>query len=179
MCDQVSRPFQHTLTHHALGSPPLAFTLQEEKKFTFDGVKDEGTTQEEVFSRVGRIVLDNCMIGYNGTIFAYGQTGSGKTYTMTGLLDDQQNIIAEKRGLMPRCFEHLFGLIGREVHKVIPRLRLFVNVSTSASMQMPYTCLALVFMGPFILFTHTSDNSSMQTPAPLSRFHDVATIRAP
>ena len=24
-------------------------------------------------------VIDNCLEGYNGTIFAYGQTGSGKT----------------------------------------------------------------------------------------------------
>jgi Tfp pilus assembly pilus retraction ATPase PilT len=29
-------------------------------------------------------VIDNCLDGYNGTIFAYGQTGSGKTYTMSG-----------------------------------------------------------------------------------------------
>ena len=29
-------------------------------------------------------VIQNCLDGYNGTIFAYGQTGSGKTFTMSG-----------------------------------------------------------------------------------------------
>ena len=33
---------------------------------------------------VGAPVVDNCLSGYNSSVFAYGQTGSGKTYTMTG-----------------------------------------------------------------------------------------------
>jgi hypothetical protein len=32
----------------------------------------------------GKPIVDNCMGGYNSTIFAYGQTGAGKTYTMQG-----------------------------------------------------------------------------------------------
>lgn len=27
---------------------------------------------------IGRPVVDNCLAGYNSTVFAYGQTGSGK-----------------------------------------------------------------------------------------------------
>lgn len=34
----------------------------------------------------GKPIVDNCMGGYNSTIFAYGQTGAGKTYTMQGPL---------------------------------------------------------------------------------------------
>jgi hypothetical protein len=30
--------------------------------------------------------VDNCLGGYNSSIFAYGQTGAGKTYTMQGPL---------------------------------------------------------------------------------------------
>eukprot|EP00041_Stephanoeca_diplocostata_P030020 m.898505 g.898505 ORF g.898505 m.898505 type:complete len:1335 (-) comp23674_c0_seq8:177-4181(-) len=95
----------------------IALAGKEERNFTFDGVKDEASTQEEVFGLVGRVVLNNCMRGYNGTIFAYGQTGSGKTYTMTGPMDENDNIIREKRGLMPRCFEHLFSMVSRETLK--------------------------------------------------------------
>jgi kinesin family protein 15 len=35
---------------------------------------------------VGAPVVDNCLSGYNSSIFAYGQTGAGKTFTMTGRL---------------------------------------------------------------------------------------------
>lgn len=34
----------------------------------------------------GAPIVDNCMAGYNSSIFAYGQTGAGKTYTMLGKL---------------------------------------------------------------------------------------------
>jgi hypothetical protein len=34
----------------------------------------------------GKSIVDNCMGGYNSSIFAYGQTGAGKTYTMQGPL---------------------------------------------------------------------------------------------
>jgi kinesin family protein 3/17 len=44
--------------------------------------------------------------GYNGTIFAYGQTGTGKTFTMEGI-----DTPKEKRGIIPRSFESIFGLI--------------------------------------------------------------------
>ena len=37
-----------------------------------------------MFTKVAKGVIDNCLAGYNGTIFAYGQTGSGKTFTVTG-----------------------------------------------------------------------------------------------
>jgi hypothetical protein len=38
--------------------------------FTYDFVGGEDTTQEEVFESVGRVMTDNCLDGYNGTIFA-------------------------------------------------------------------------------------------------------------
>lgn len=47
-------------------------------------------------------VVENCIKGYNGTIFAYGQTGSGKTFSMSG--GDSW----ESRGIIPRCFSLLF-----------------------------------------------------------------------
>lgn len=35
---------------------------------------------------VGRPMVENCMAGYNSSVFAYGQTGAGKTYTMLGAI---------------------------------------------------------------------------------------------
>lgn len=49
---------------------------------------------------VGKPIVDQCLQGYNGSIFAYGQTGSGKTHTIQGTAEDV--------GLLPNCFEYLF-----------------------------------------------------------------------
>ena len=38
--------------------------------FNFDGIKGEDSTQDEMFSMIGRGVVENCLKGYNGTIFA-------------------------------------------------------------------------------------------------------------
>jgi len=38
----------------------------------------------QVFSDLGKAVLESAFEGYNACVFAYGQTGSGKTYTMMG-----------------------------------------------------------------------------------------------
>lgn len=52
------------------------------------------------------MAVDNCLAGYNSSIFAYGQTGAGKTFTVIGQLS-----CADKRGLAPRVFEYLFAKI--------------------------------------------------------------------
>ncbi|RLM73616.1 kinesin-like protein KIN12B [Panicum miliaceum] len=54
--------------------------------FTFDAVADAVSTQEDIFNLVGLPLVENCLSGFNSSIFAYGQTGSGKTYTMWGPL---------------------------------------------------------------------------------------------
>ena len=55
--------------------------------------------------------MDQCLQGYNGSIFAYGQTGSGKTHTIQGVtagLSSKCMQGNQERGLLPRCFEYLF-----------------------------------------------------------------------
>ncbi|KAK7114455.1 kinesin-like protein KIF15 isoform X2 [Littorina saxatilis] len=84
------------------------------KIFTFDHVADTDSSQESVFTSVGKALIDSCIAGYNGTIFAYGQTGSGKTFTMLGQSEECDNFQHELRGVIPRSFEHLFNLISRE-----------------------------------------------------------------
>lgn len=77
--------------------------------YTFDHVYDEQCTQEQIYDECAKQIIENVMVGYNGTIFAYGQTGTGKTYTMCGELG-----IQELEGIMPRSFRDIFDSISRE-----------------------------------------------------------------
>jgi hypothetical protein len=52
--------------------------------YDFDQVFDWNSTQQDVYDKVCRPIVDSVLEGFNGTIFAYGQTGTGKTYTMEG-----------------------------------------------------------------------------------------------
>ncbi|XP_038985906.1 kinesin-like protein KIN-12B isoform X1 [Phoenix dactylifera] len=87
--------------------------------FTFDSVADTTATQQDIFHLVGFPLVENCLAGFNSSIFAYGQTGSGKTYTMWGppsaLSDDGS--LDDQRGLTPRVFERLFLRIKEEQAK--------------------------------------------------------------
>ncbi|KAK9159796.1 hypothetical protein Syun_006137 [Stephania yunnanensis] len=84
--------------------------------FTFDSVADPESSQQEIYQLVGAPLVENCLAGFNSSIFAYGQTGSGKTYTMWGpanaLLDD--DLSSNQQGLTPRVFEQLFARIDEE-----------------------------------------------------------------
>ncbi|XP_058103124.1 kinesin-like protein KIN-12B [Magnolia sinica] len=85
--------------------------------FTFDSVADTDSTQHDIFELVGMPLVENCLAGFNSSIFAYGQTGSGKTYTMWGppnaLVEDTPSSNHQK-GLTPRVFERLFARINEE-----------------------------------------------------------------
>ncbi|XP_043495291.1 kinesin-like protein KIF3B [Polistes fuscatus] len=78
------------------------------KVFTFDAVYDWHSTQQELYEETVRPLVSSVLDGFNGTIFAYGQTGTGKTYTMEG-----SKMEHERRGIIPRSFEHIFNHIGR------------------------------------------------------------------
>ena len=40
----------------------------------------------------GLPIVENCIAGYNSSIFVYGQTGAGKTHTMQGCLTDPDQV---------------------------------------------------------------------------------------
>jgi len=67
------------------------------KNFTFDKVFGMYSRQEEVFDSMVRPIVDECLEGFNCTIFAYGQTGTGKTHTMEGNIHSD-----EDAGIVPR-----------------------------------------------------------------------------
>ncbi|XP_071109625.1 uncharacterized protein [Haliotis cracherodii] len=59
-----------------------AFTLQHE--FFFDEVFDENCSNEDVYLRAARPLINSVFNNGSATCFAYGQTGAGKTHTMMG-----------------------------------------------------------------------------------------------
>ncbi|GJN37168.1 hypothetical protein PR202_gb26094 [Eleusine coracana subsp. coracana] len=80
------------------------------------GVDGRGSDAcEDIFHLVGLPLVENCLSGFNSSIFAYGQTGSGKTYTMWGPLSAlSEDSTSSERGLTPRVFEQLFSRIKEE-----------------------------------------------------------------
>nr|KAJ0226141.1 hypothetical protein LSAT_V11C100048670 [Lactuca sativa] len=62
-------------------------------------------------------LVENCIVGFNSSVFAYGQSGSGKTYTIWGpsnaLLEEE--LPSDQQGLTPRVFESLFFFRMNEV----------------------------------------------------------------
>ncbi|KAL3308046.1 hypothetical protein Ciccas_013427, partial [Cichlidogyrus casuarinus] len=61
----------------------LAVKEGARKKYEFDRVFTDKTSQEQIFGSLSDIIA-SCVDGYNICIIAYGQTGSGKTHTMEG-----------------------------------------------------------------------------------------------
>ena len=109
-------------------------TNGQQLEFTADQIFDQTTKQSDVFDKVGRRFIDNCLEGYNTTVFAYGQTGAGKTYTMFGAINDMEKFAQILRknpkspqiGLTFRCIGYLFQSLSEDTE-----LSSF-NVSVSA-----------------------------------------------
>ena len=70
------------------GNAKVGFT----SVFKVKDVFDTNASQEDIFNKCGKPMLDSFMDGFNVTFLAYGQTGSGKTYTMMGKLNNFTNI---------------------------------------------------------------------------------------
>lgn len=82
------------------GSKTFAF---DKSYWSFDKKDDHFAVQEDLFTDLGRPLLDNAFQGYNNCIFAYGQTGSGKSYSMMGYGDEE--------GVIPRICRNMFERI--------------------------------------------------------------------
>jgi kinesin family member 1 len=85
-------------------------SLEGTKTFAFDKSywsfsKDDPhyAGQDNLFSDLGKPLLDNAFKGYNNCIFAYGQTGSGKSYSMMGY--------GQEFGVIPRICKDMFDRI--------------------------------------------------------------------
>ncbi|KAJ2392946.1 Kinesin-like protein kif15 [Coemansia sp. RSA 2611] len=127
--DEYRRDHSTASAVRILSDNMVSVPSQRSENFTFDYVGDENCTQPEVFEAVGKRAVDQCMQGYNGTIFAYGQTGSGKTFTMQGARDEFTGPDDELRGLIPRCFEYLFERIAHEEVRTQGRVKYLCRAS--------------------------------------------------
>ncbi|KAI3629331.1 hypothetical protein MIR68_012638 [Amoeboaphelidium protococcarum] len=90
-----------------------AVLVIQNQLYAFDKViqsRYSDQSQLEVFDFIARPLLDNCLDGYNATIFAYGQTSSGKTYTMQGSDDNP--------GIIPLSLDYLFRRIQQQVQQL-------------------------------------------------------------
>ncbi|KAI3654182.1 hypothetical protein MP228_000901 [Amoeboaphelidium protococcarum] len=90
-----------------------AVLVVQNQQYAFDKViqsRYSDQSQLEVFDFIARPLLDNCLDGYNATIFAYGQTSSGKTYTMQGSDDNP--------GIIPLSLDYLFRRIQQQVQQL-------------------------------------------------------------
>ena len=104
------RPREAVVEMRKPGSAP---TDPPAKTFTFDAAYDWNSKQADLYDESFAHLVDSVLKGFNGTIFAYGQTGTGKTFTMEGVKGD-----AEKKGVIPRSFEHIFAHISAaELHE--------------------------------------------------------------
>ena len=71
--------------------------------WSFDRKDPNFAGQENLFTDLGKPLLDNAFQGYNNCIFAYGQTGSGKSYSMMGY--------GEEAGVIPKICKSMFERI--------------------------------------------------------------------
>lgn len=90
-------------------------------QFAFDYCFGEDSTQEEVYEKVGKSIVDEALQGYNVCLFAYGQTGSGKSFTMIGGKD-------ENLGIIPRISKDLFTRM-EEIQSSDPTVSFELNTS--------------------------------------------------
>ncbi|CAN0169115.1 unnamed protein product, partial [Discosporangium mesarthrocarpum] len=74
--------------------------------FQFDYVFGTESSQESVYQRTTRPLVERFIEGYNATVFAYGQTGSGKTFTVGNAYT--VNGRPEDAGIIPRVAVDIF-----------------------------------------------------------------------
>ena len=48
----------------------------------FDSILSPRATQQDVYNEAVRPIVDDVLLGYNGSVMAYGQTGAGKTLSL-------------------------------------------------------------------------------------------------
>jgi len=106
-----SREKAEGATHSAFeGVSETSITLEGKRQpYSFNGIFEAGSTQEEVYKRCGKQAVDNVFDGFNSTIIAYGQTGAGKSYTMLGQEDNWD--LRLNRGIIPRAARDIFDRI--------------------------------------------------------------------
>uniref|UniRef100_A0A671NB82 Kinesin-like protein KIF14 n=1 Tax=Sinocyclocheilus anshuiensis TaxID=1608454 RepID=A0A671NB82_9TELE len=101
---------QETVVQHPDTKQNYTFTFD----FSFCSINESDASfasQQMVYEKLARPLLERAFEGFNTCLFAYGQTGSGKSYTMMGF--------GEEAGVIPRFCEELFSRLSRTETKEI------------------------------------------------------------
>lgn len=77
-----------------------------DKAYTYNHVFEPCSTQNEIYEKCVKELIQNLFKGYNLTILAYGQTGSGKTHTMGTTYNGEGEM-----GIIPRAVQEIFDNI--------------------------------------------------------------------
>ena len=88
-------------------------TSELQKRFKFNKVFDQNSTELEIFENTAVPLIDHCLQGYHGVYFVYGQTGTGKTHTMGTI--DKLNPYSE--GIIPNTLKYLFQYMDQNSSK--------------------------------------------------------------
>ncbi|EGR28879.1 kinesin motor domain protein [Ichthyophthirius multifiliis] len=83
--------------------------VNDTQVYMLDKIFPFESTQENIYQEIAVQVVNDVLIGYNGTIFAYGVSGSGKSFTMFGNIDDQK-----QQGIIPRMCDQLFDYVNND-----------------------------------------------------------------
>ena len=94
-------------------------SIPKTKRYTFDRVFDDKTTQIQLFDNAVAPVVDEVLRGYSCCIFAYGQTGTGKTHTMEGVRREDGTFDSESddAGIIPRAVRNVFQHLESKVQQ--------------------------------------------------------------
>jgi len=115
-------------------------------RFPFDGVFDEDATNAEVYSVVGRPLLESALSGQLAGLFMFGQTGSGKTYTMRAI---EQLIVEElfaRLGCDAEVSLSYFELAGRKALDLLTEQKTEIRLREEEDgCFRPHDCVELVF----------------------------------
>lgn len=93
---------------NVVDSKTICIQDKDSSVFTYDRICGPDSTQDEVYSLVGKQTLSDLFQGYNGTILAYGQTGAGKSHTMFGRPSTGRQT---GDGIIPRLCDKIFTKI--------------------------------------------------------------------
>ncbi|KAE8674997.1 hypothetical protein F3Y22_tig00111708pilonHSYRG00501 [Hibiscus syriacus] len=76
-------------------------------------MQPRGYYQHDIFQLVGAPLIENCLAGFNSSVFLMA---SGKTYTIWGPANAlfEENLSSDQQGLTPRVFQRLFDRINEE-----------------------------------------------------------------
>ena len=86
------------------------------KPYTFDSVLGQRSSQDDVYRRVAKPVLESALNGAHGCIMAYGTTGSGKTHSLLNTGDGKGvGGAGGSAGIVPRLSAELFSRIGADL----------------------------------------------------------------